>query len=217
MAILDTRRWESLEGWSATAFLVAGVLFLVNVGILAILGGVADMLSLSRELGQVFVGAGWTAALIGLLGLYPGLADRSRWLARAGAACAAIGTVVFAAMAVVMFVFVTGIVNGDFATLVPIFLPGVFVGSVLGFVLFAAASLRAGVHSRAFGVLLLIPAVIVVTNILVGANGMGSLLSTIGIVVALVVVHSTIGYLLRTGGAHAGGERVASSSDPSTG
>jgi len=155
---------ESLAKWSAVAFLVGGHLMVGNVAMVTanIVTGDEGLL----VLGQGYFGAAWTAALLGLLGLYPELADRSRWLSRAGAAFAAIGVVVFAIMAVTSLVYYLGIPAGEYSDIGQFFIPGVLIGSVLGFGSFSAAVLGTGAYSRTVGVLLLILPLLVVTNIL---------------------------------------------------
>lgn len=191
-----TTRWESLERWSATAFLVGGLLMVVDAAFVAanVVTGTEDFLLL----GQAFVGAAWTAALVGLLGLYPGLADRSRWLSRAGAVFAVIGVVTFAVMAVAVPVYYAGIPAGEYDAISMFFLPGVLVGSVLGFVSFGVASLRTGVHSRTIGILLLIPAILVATNVLRFVVGLEAVAITLGIVIGDALAMLAIGYVLRT-------------------
>ncbi len=187
-----------LEGWSAPAFLVAGGFFGINAAIVAT-GIATNSERLIMLLGQTFVGAGWTAAFIGMLGLYPALADRSRWLVRVAAALIAFGVVVFAVMAVASLLYYLGIPNGDFAAVVPLFLPGVVLSSILGVGLLSVASLRTDVHSRTVGLLLLALPLIVVTNILAGVvAGIDSPVGTLVIVIALVLVNVAIGYRLRT-------------------
>jgi hypothetical protein len=165
-------------------------------------------------LGQAFVGVAWTAALLGLLGVYPRLADRSRWLSRAGAVFAGIGVVVFATMAVTVLLYYAGIPAGEYGNVGQFFIPGVLVGSVLGFVSFSFASLRTGVHSRTFGILLLVPAVLVVTNILRFVAGLESTTITLGIVIADASAMLAIGYLLRNEGVAV--ERAKPSVGPTT-
>lgn len=194
--------WGSLERWSATAFLVGGLLMVVDAGIVA-----ANVVTGTERLllfGQVFVGVAWTAALVGLLGLYPRLADRSRWLSRAGALCAAVGVAVFAIMAVTVLTYLAGIPAGEYSDVGSYFIPGVLVGSVLGFVFVSAASLRAGVHSRGFGILLLVPAALVLVNILRFVAGFESTTITLGVVVADALTMLAIGSRLRTGDAPVG-------------
>ena len=187
--------WRSLELWRASAFLLAGIILAINAVIVA-----AEMVvgvERWRVLGQIFVGAGWTAAFIGLLGLYPGLADGSRWLARAGALFAAIGAVVFTVMGLASFVFYAGIVDGSLTTLVPLFLPGVIIGSILGFVSISAASLRVDVHSRTLGLLLLLPPTMVILNLLTAIVGIESAMSTLAVVIGDTLAMLAIGMSVR--------------------
>lgn len=192
----DTGLWESIEQRRSTAFLFAGLMFVVDAGII----GVA-MSSAGEELmllGQAFIAAGWTAGFIGLLGVFPGLADRSRRLARVGAAFVGVGIVVFVVMGVASLAFFSGALSGDLSALVPIFLPGVIIGSVLGFLTFGAATLRTGVHSQRVGVLFIGLALIPVVNIGSGIAGIESMAATLAIVVGLALVNFALGYTLRT-------------------
>ena len=195
---MAVRDWllESFEQRRSTAFLLGGLLLLVDVGPVSanIVTGVDDWL----VLGQMFVGAAWTAALIGLLGLYPELADRSRWLSRAGAVFAVIGVVTFGVMSVTSLLYYVGIPSGEYEAIGSLFLPGVIVGSVLGFVVFGIATLRAGVPSRTVGVLLLVPPLLVVTNIVRFVAGFQSVTITLGIVVGDALALLALGYVLRT-------------------
>ncbi len=188
-------RWRSLEQWSRTAFVVGGLLMIVDASFVA-----ASIVTATEGfllVGQAFVGAAWTVALLGLLGLYPGLADRSRWLARAGAVFAIIGVVIFAVMTVTVLVYYAGIPAGEYDAVSVFFIPGVFIGSVLGFVAFGIASLRTTIHSRTLGVLLLVPPILVVTNILRFVAGMEAATITLGIVVGDALAMLAIGYVLR--------------------
>lgn len=143
-------------------------------------------------------GTAWTAALFGLLGRYPVPADERRWLSRFGAVSAGIGVVVFAAMAATMLVYYAGVPAGAYDDVGQLFIPGVLVGSVLGFVSFALAGHRTDVHSRAVGVLPLLPPLLVLTNILRFGAGMESATVTLAVVVADAVAVVAIGYALRT-------------------
>lgn len=204
------RMLESLERWKATAFLVGGLLMVVNAVFVAanVVTGAEHFLLL----GEVFVGTAWIAALGGLLGLYPVLADRSRWLSRAGAVCAGIGVVVFALLAgLSLFYYAAGTTLEAVDT--SIFIPGVLVGSVLGFILFSAASLRTDVHSRSFGLLLLVPAALVVTNILRFIAGYEAATLTLVVVIGDALAMLAIGQMLRSGNALTGHEEVESAAD----
>jgi hypothetical protein len=188
---------ESLEQWSATAFLIGGILIAINAAIVAT-GIVTSSEQVIVLLGETVNAAGWAAALVGLLGLYPGAADRSRWLARIGAVCAAIGVVVFTVLSVLSFVYYLELVEGTLQSLVPLILPGVIIGSVLAFLSFSIISLRTDVHPRSVGILLLLPALIVVVNIGSAIAGMDSSTFLLGIVSGLALVMLAIGYQLRT-------------------
>lgn len=191
-----TTRWESLERWSATAFLVGGLILVLDAAL--VMANIVTGAEHWLLLGQAFVGAGWAAALIGLLGLYPGLADRNRWLSRAGAVFAVIGVVTFAIMAVAVLVYYAGIPDGEYDAVSWFFLPGVLIGSVLGFASFGVASLRTGVHSRTIGILLLVPPVLVATNVLRFVVGLEAVAITLGIVIGDALAMLAIGYVLRT-------------------
>jgi hypothetical protein len=147
--------------------------------------------------GQVFVGTGWAVALLGLLGLYPALSDRSRWLSLAGAICAVIGIVTFGVNAFVAFVDVSGLVAGLYEPIGAFFIPGVIIGTILGFVAFSMASFRTKVHSVAFGILLLVLAILEVVNILRIFGGYTSETVTLGFVIVTALSLLVIGYYLR--------------------
>ena len=165
-------------------------------------------------LGQVFVAAGWTAGFVGLLGVFPGLVDRSRRLAQAGAVLVGIGLLVFISMGIASLAYFSDALSGDLSALVPILLPGVIIGSVLGFVTFGAATLRTDVHARSVGVLFVVLGLIPVVNIGSGIAGIQSMTATLAIVVALTLVTLSIGYLLRVEGPSAGRAAVESSDEP---
>lgn len=188
--------WKLLDQWSGTAFVVGGLLMVVDAVFVA-----ANILTGSESfllLGQSFVGGAWTIALIGLLGLYPGLADRSRWLSRAGALFTVIGVVVFATMAAASLAYYAGLPPGEYSNIGMYFIPGVLIGSVLGFVTFSIASLRTDTHSWTVGILLLIPPILVLTNILRFIAGNESVLLTFAIVVADALTMLSIGYVLQS-------------------
>ena len=187
---------NSLERWSPSAFLIGGLLLAVDAAWLAAnlsIGGENYLLT-----GQLFVGVGWTVALLGLLGIYPSLSNQSRWLSRIGAICAAIGVVTFAVMAILVFVDISGILAGAYEPVGAFFIPGVLIGSVVGFVLFSVVSFRTQGQPVAFGVLLLIPPVLVVSNLLRFFAGYTSEMLTLGIVIADALALLMIGYYLRS-------------------
>lgn len=196
MGTANKQQWRLFEQWSATAFLIGGLLMVIDGAL--VVANIATGAEHWMLLGQAFVGAAWTAALIGLLGLYPGLADRRKWLSRVGAVLAVIGVVTFAVMAIASLAFYAGIPDGEFTALVPFFLPGVLLGSVLAFLLFGIATLRTGASSRTVGILLLILPLIVLTNFFLGVSGIESAAITLGIVIGDALVMLALGYVLRT-------------------
>jgi len=109
-----------------------------------------------------------------------------------------IGRVVFVGMGVTSLAYFTEVLGGDIQTLVPIFLAGVIIGSVLGFLTFGAASLRTGIHSRAVGVLFILLALFPTVNILSGVAGLASKTANLAIVAGLALVCFAINYLLRS-------------------
>lgn len=187
---------NSLEQWSPSAFLIGGLLLAVDAAWLAAnisMGGENYLLT-----GQLFVGTGWTVALLGLLGIYPALSDTSRLLSRMGAICTVIGIMTFAAMAILVFIDISGIVAGVYEPIGTFFIPGVIIGSVLGFVAFSMATFRTQVHSRTFAVLLLVPPILVLSNILRFVAGYSSETVTLIIVIADALSILMIGYYLRS-------------------
>lgn len=204
--------WNSLEQWSATAFLVAGLLFVASAAVTVVDIAVgAEQLRL--QLGQATVGAGWIAGLIGLLGLYPRHVDRDRWPVRVGAVFVAIGLVGYLIMTVGVLAIFSGVPESDLEPLEPVFLPMMLVGSVLTFPLFGLASLRVGNHSRAVGALL------IGQTIVFGANvaSPSSAEVVFVVLVALVLINLGVGYLLGDVSGRLDDENVDPSRDPSAG
>lgn len=204
----DTGLWRKLQRWSVAAFIVAGIVRLINLSI--------SQLNLSTELAVPSWALSWTltvayvAVIVALLGLYPRLVDRSPWLSRVG-----IVTIALAAVGQLGIIGVELLLGGEappgplkmLPLLVLVFIP-------LSLLLFGVASLRTGAFSGAIGVLLLVAAgsmlgsvagVFALDNLQVLRIGTG-LYS-----IALVV----IGYLLHTSPVQT--ERAEPSMDPSKG
>lgn len=205
MSIDTTQVWEALERWSPTAFVVAGVMFAAAaaVVVVAILAGGWGRLALVAE---ACMGAGWISGLVGLLGLYPALADRSRWLARASAVFAGIGLVAFAVLVVVsLAAFTAGSRPDTFPVPQAVILPGMLSGTVLAFVSFSIASLRSDVHSRIASILLLVPTALFLTNAFVlpmfvepTQSGLAQPEVALGFASAVALAMLAIGSRLRT-------------------
>ena len=199
MSNRGTNRWAFLESVRATAFLLGGVIFVANTALVAynvVVGAEGPLI-----LGQAFVGAGWTAAFIGLLGVYPSLAARSRWPARVGAVFAVIGAITMAAMSVTSLGYVAGVLRGEFSQVVGVFLPGVFLGIILGFGTFGLTSLRSDVVTRNLGLLFLVLPLTFLFNLGTGIAGFNPLSKVLVVVGVLALTMLAIGYLFRTGGA----------------
>lgn len=160
----SARLLEPIEGKSATLFLVAGGLLLVFAA------NTAARVFAGAGLPAVhsFVGpAGFFIGLLGLFGLYPGLAGGGSVLPRV--------TVLIALIPLVGWFVITTFGLGNTLGLLPavsVILPGatvivVFLSTMLSYLLVGATSLSVGAYSRTVGLVLLVPAVPFLTLILV--------------------------------------------------
>ena len=153
----------SLEGKSPTLFVVAGALlvaFAANTALETFSG--TSYPPIQGLVGPV----GFLLGVVGLFGLYPALADETPALARLAALVAAIPAVGWILIIVRSILrHVLGVADLPEALAA---VPLVVIASMIPtFALFGVACLRAGVHSRAVGVLLLVPAamfLLLVTN-----------------------------------------------------
>lgn len=156
----------SLERWSPTLWLAAGALTLVYsslYGAEAFLGGYPA----ARE----FIGPiGYIVAFAALLGLYPAVANRRPWLARAGAGLAVLGAAGF----LLTLLASAGVVPEDAAWVGAGQLVLILGGMTLSFLVFGGTSLRSGVFSRIVGVLLLMPVAVMALNLSVVIAGLSS-------------------------------------------
>lgn len=195
MVGVSTNHWGRIERWKGLAFMLGGLIFVVDTALVALhlFAGTEP-----GPLGQGFVGAAWTASFVGLLGLYPRVAERTRRLAQAAAVFAVIGVVVMAAMAAISFAYALGVLGGDPGQYAMYFLPGVFLGVVFGFGLFAVACLRTGAYpGRVAGLLLVLPLTFLFN---IGSNvaGFASLGTILAVVAVLAVTKLAIGFLLHS-------------------
>lgn len=196
MSGASTEQWGRIERWKGVAFMVGGLIFVADTALVAmhVAAGTEP-----GPLGQGLVGAAWTASFVGLLGLYPRLVERTRRLTQAAAVFAVLGAVVMAAMGVTSFAYAAGIPGGELGDVVMYFLPGVFLGIVLGFGLFAAACLRTGAYSKAVAGLLLLLPVTFLFNIGTGIAGFSPVWKILAVVAVLAVTKLAVGYLLQNG------------------
>lgn len=201
MSTVVTPQLESLGEWSASLFLLGGLMFAVSAA-LTLVAIVTGSVQSSMVLGEAFIAAGWIAPLIGLLGLYPAVANRNPWLSRAGVLFLLVGLVAFIYLAVAsLLAFVQGLEITEIPIPLVVLLPGIVAGSLLAFVSFSVASLRSEALSRSVGLLLLVPSAIFVTNFLVlpAILGSGPNPPEIGFVITglLTLAMLAIGYSLR--------------------
>lgn len=148
-------------------YLVAGA---VLVGYAALNGAEAFTTATFQK--KVLEG-GYVAGFLGLLGLYPSLDDRSPWLARIGAAAAVLGLVAFSVFTIGNVAELVGLVSGDLPRW-SVFTLMAAVGFVGGYLTVGVAVLHSGTYSRTVGVLLLVPAVIIVLMIASIVTGLAS-------------------------------------------
>lgn len=186
---------DVFERWRSVAFLLGGGVFVIDTLL------VASHVAAGTEpsaFGQALVGTAWTASFIGLLGMYPSLADQSRRLARVGGVCGVIGGITMAVMAIVSLGYATGMLPGGLSDVGMYFLPGVAIGIVLGFGSFSVASLRADGYSRIVGLLFLLLVLTFLFNIGSSIAGFGTLTTILGVVAVLALSKLALGYLFRT-------------------
>lgn len=200
MSQYDTTNWETLESWRAMLFIIAGVVFAGDLTILLYNLAVGTE-SQYLTVGQGLIGTAWACSFLALLGFYPKLSERSKWLSRIGGVFAAIGLITNVVMAVVSFGVAAGVVSGGLDQYVPFFLPGVFLGIVFGFGLYGIATLRTAIYSQRVGALFLILVATFLTNLGTGIAGYNPLVKIIGVVAVLILANLALGYTVRTGGA----------------
>lgn len=203
-----TSGWKSLERWSSTLFLIAGTMFILSA-VITLIDIAVGAEQFRLQWGQVTVGAGWMAGLVGLLGLYPSLAITDRRLVRIGALLTAIGLIGYVIMTVGILAIIAGVPEADLTPLEPVFLPLMLLGSVLTFPLFGVAILRSDVYPRTVGFLLLAQTIVFVINALTPTPAT----FVFFVVIGLVLINTGVGYLLRTDSIAT--ERVRSQTDTS--
>jgi hypothetical protein len=200
MGNTDSRAWNALESWSSTAFLIAGGLLLLFV-VLSGLGAFTNVLGEGAVVGAAVVGSGLFGlilAVVGLLGLYPRLSESAPRLSRGG-----LGALAVALTGILVVIGTLAIVGppeapGD----VPSFVPPIFISSgiliMLGYALFAVASIRTNTPSRRIGLLLAVPGIVLLWHyIALAAFGSQHVFEIIDYTV-ISTAFLTIGFLLRT-------------------
>lgn len=200
MSSNDTKGWETLESWRAMLFIIAGIIFAGDLTILLYNLAVGTE-SQYLTLGQGLIGTAWTCSFLALLGFYPKLSERSKWLPRIGGVFAGIGLITMVVMAVVSFGLAAGVIPGALEAYTPLFLPGVFLGIVFGFGLYGIATLQTAAYSQRVGALFLVLVATFLTNLGTGIAGYNPLVKIIGVVSMLILANLVLGYTVRTGGA----------------
>ncbi|WP_207591759.1 hypothetical protein [Halomontanus rarus] len=199
MAETATRamRWESLERWSPTAFLVAGVL-LALFG--ALLGVEAFMDRAAPE--DIFGPAGFLVAMVGVLGICPTLADRTPALARVTAVFAAVAAVGWSVITALSIVEAIGVLPPleDVGVLGLTIILVVGVAMVLAYISCGVASLGVDGHSRTASLLLLGPPTIFAVMLTGGAIGYTPAWSAFALGSGQALVHLALWATLRTEG-----------------
>lgn len=192
MASTSTDRWESLERWSATLFLVAGGLLVVHAGIHVLTAFTSVNYPLHHEVPFGFVGM--MLGHVALLGLYPQLIDRSPRLAQAGAVPTVLGAVGWLVIGASSLAESLGVTAPPWLGIAG---PFVILGVVLGYLVFGVAGLRTDVVSRTTALVLVTPALVMVFNVTVGLATGGSPEGAVVVASGFALAHLGIGVALR--------------------
>lgn len=190
-------RFESLERWSAAAFLAAGALlagFAARNAVIAFGGGFPPQTT--QALYLVFVVPAELAAYVGLLGLYPRLADRVPRNAGLGALLAVIGTVAVLGFGASATADLFAAMSRPSPVSQVLFLV-TLLSTVLGFVVLSVASLRARI-SRRVGLLLLVPPATYVVMLAGMVVGYAPEWSTFALSATQAGAHLALGVALRS-------------------
>lgn len=198
MSRVITTHWESLEQWSATAFLIAGGLWAIDTAVnileLVLAASVPGVVFL------VFISSSLLLTVVGALGFYPGLADRGSRLGLGGAVL--VGVAGITILVVLGWGIIAALVN---LPLPPFGLLAVIVVLlVAGMLLFGIACVRTAVPSRSVGLL----ALALVATWVVWLAGVAGFLgenpewSPAAFGVVLTVITLAIGYRLSTESVH---------------
>lgn len=152
--------WGMLEKWSPMVFFTAGGLF----ALLSVLSGLNAVAETGIALSPAVVFVCMLVVFVGLLGLYPRLADRDIRLAKVGIGLLG-GTVAISIPAIGVFTPSTGLFVGETTALALVI--AVAFGATLTVVTFGFAMHRTGAYLRPVGDLLLLMAAS--TSVMIGA------------------------------------------------
>lgn len=195
MLARNTSRWEVLGDWSPRLVLTASVLFVGHTLVRAI-----EAFTTLPPPVDVFGPTGYVAALLGLLGLAPALKSRTPRITR-------LATVLSVGMTPA-WALIAGWSYGEAAGILPpqeTVLPGAFfaitiVATLLLYLLFGVASLRAEGHTRPLGFLLLAPGALLVV-LLVGSVLLPIAPEVGGVIIGsgMAFIHGAVGGTLLSG------------------
>lgn len=149
---------------------------------------------------DVFGPTGHLVALLGLVGLYPVLADRTPMVARVASAVVTVGLMSWAVMVVTRFLAVAGIISAVSNVLPGVFFLFLFATTILAYVLFGGAILRVGEGSRIVGILVLAPGILILVALVGSAIARVTALEGLIIGGGLTLSMLTLGHILRTWG-----------------
>ena len=178
--------WESLVKWTATAFILAGLFRLVNMGIYQS-GQLFESFSAPELALDVSILLAFELAFVGLLGLYPRLREKHPRLALVGVLLAVVSGV--SLMIITPAEYILGGQEPP-AYLIP-FQIAYFLGIPLSFLVFGGLSVRARSPPLSVGVLLILGG----TSWLLFLTGSQTLIDVGAYIFATIMM--AIGYLLR--------------------
>ena len=178
--------WESLVKWTATAFILAGLFRLVNMGIYQS-GQLFESFSAPELALDVSILLAFELAFVGLLGLYPRLREKHPRLALVGVLLAVVSGV--SLMIITPAEYILGGQEPP-AYLIP-FQIAYFLGIPLSFLVFGGLSVRARSPPLSVGVLLILGG----TSWLLFLTGSQTLIDVGAYIFAIIMM--AIGYLLR--------------------
>lgn len=176
MVTVSQNRWRTLERWSPVLFLLGAGGVITHAAVQAL-----EAFTAITPPPDVFVTTGHLIALVGLLGLYPGLAERTPRLAGAGLAATGIGVTVWIVMTAGQFLAVAGATESVSALFPGAFFVGVLGATILAYTLVGAAALRADGRSTVDGLLILAPAVLL--SVLIGKSAVANVGAVDGVVI----------------------------------
>jgi hypothetical protein len=140
--------------------------------------------------------AGYVAGFLGLLGIYPKVANRSPWLARIGALTGGFGLIAFSVFTVFNIANLVGLTWGDPPGWAAFTLMAAS-GFVVGYLVMGGAVVRSGAYSRTVGLLLLVPGIIIVLMFVTMFTGLVSDVTIFVVSAGQGLTHLAIGSSLR--------------------